>query len=181
MSLRGFPSAAAIADLEAKGFEPSTISTADEEATFSANVADADAFTKILTWDLGTDQDVALVKGALVKFQLQDSGGTDLGRSTRLAIYKSPKNDKFPRFLLFDSDYSPWYGKNFGDMDDADQNSGMLFVFKQGAETIINGQRMGYNIVRRGWVIQIVLTNSATALSTSNSIIEIDAMKRTVS
>ena len=181
MSLRGYPNPAAIAELEAKGFEPSTLSSADPEATFEANVANSGVLDFILTWDLGSDQDIAFVKGALVKFYLVDSGSAHLPRATQIAIYKSPKNEKWPRFLLFDSDYSPWYGKTPGDMDDADVQKGLIFTFKQGAETIIGGERKGYNIVRRGWVVQILVKNTGTAISTSNSLIEIDVMKRTVS
>ena len=181
MSLRGFPYQPAVAELEAKGFEPSTLSSADPEADFQANVADSGVLDIILTWDLGSDQDIAFIKGCLIKFYLVDSGGNHLPRTTQIAIYKSPKNEKWPRFLLFDSDYSPWYGKEPGDMDDADVNSGLMFTFKQGAETIIGGERKGYNIVRRGWVVHFLVKNTGTALSTSNSLIEIDVMKRTVS
>lgn len=177
-NLRGNPNPVAVAELEGMGFEPSTLTSSDPEATFAQNIASATAYSLVLTWTLGDDQDLAFIRGALQKYKFVDSGAADLSRDVRIAVYKTPKNERFPRYLLSDTDYSPFYGKTIDQMDNITLNPGLLFNFKQGAEVVVNGVRKGYNIVRRGWVVHVFIYGTATQLVVANSRIEIDVMKR---
>ncbi len=184
-SLRGRPIQAAVNNLSEKGYSPiilntnesTNVTTRDQAATTSGNTYVLAEFT------VGQTRRIALVGGALVKLDLNDSGASnELGETANIILgVRSEDSEAIYDVKLAEFKYAFWYNKSWGDMDDADKNRALGLQFW--SDEVV--KEPGFRVISEGQELIVAVSEgdaggNVVSMATADSQITIDAMRRTL-